>query len=89
MNLLNLSLKLCLCFIGHENIVELLIQKGANVHVSNPKGNSPLSLAADRGFENVVEMLIEMGVDIHVKTTFNDTALTLAAGAGNFQLNSE
>ncbi|WP_179947520.1 ankyrin repeat domain-containing protein, partial [Wolbachia endosymbiont of Cylisticus convexus] len=46
---------------GYLNVVEKLIEKGANVNAKNSNGKTPLHYAAEKGYLNVVEKLIEKG----------------------------
>ena len=41
------------CYIGHDNIVNLLLDASVNVNVQNNKGQTPLMLAASCGNESV------------------------------------
>lgn len=44
---------------GHTEAVELLLSKGASVHVKNERGDSALSLATYMGREEVVTRLLD------------------------------
>ena len=46
------------CYIGHDNIVNLLTEAGCSVNVKNYKGQTPLMLAASCGNETVGKMLV-------------------------------
>jgi len=48
------------------NIVELLLQKGANIETVDKDGRSALLIAVGKGHARVVELLLEEGADIHV-----------------------
>jgi ankyrin repeat protein len=51
---------------GHEKIVELLLDKGANVSVNGQEGDydSALQAASAEGHEKVVELLLDKGANI-------------------------
>jgi ankyrin repeat protein len=49
---------------GHTEIVELLIQAGANVNLTDKLGFSPIASAAYSGYSEIVNLLIEAGADI-------------------------
>ncbi len=49
---------------GHTQIVELLIQAGANVNLSNRAGFTPIASAAYSGHGEIVRLLIDAGADI-------------------------
>lgn len=44
-------------YIGHDNVVNMLIDAQVDVNLSNDKGHSPLMLAASCGNESVCEFL--------------------------------
>jgi ankyrin repeat protein len=50
---------------GHTQIVELLIQAGANVNLRDKLGFTPIASAAYAGYREIVQLLIDAGADIH------------------------
>ncbi len=70
---------------GHEEIVELLITAGADLHATTVSmlgggGWIPLHSAARQGHRGIVELLIEMGTDVNTrdsagKSTLHDAVL--------------
>ena len=48
------------CYIGHDNIVNLLLDAGVNVNVKNHKGQTPLMLASSCGNESVGYFLVQV-----------------------------
>ena len=42
---------------GHETVVTALLAAGADVHATNAKGTSAMTLAADKGHEAIVTRL--------------------------------
>ncbi len=55
---------------GHENIVQLLIEKGANIHAQGGSYGNALQAASYGGNENIAQPLIENGADLQA---LNDT----------------
>ena len=70
---------------GHEAVVKLLLEKGAELVSNDDKsGQTPLSLAAERGHEAVVKLLLEKGAKLESKDDeYGQTPLSLAAGEGH------
>ena len=66
----------------HEQVVELLLQHGAEINKQNSKGLTTLMFAADYGHERVVELLLQHGAEINKRDSEGFTALMLAAGYG-------
>ena len=48
-------------------MVELLLEKGADVKSKDSHGRTPLSWAAEYGHEAVVELLLEKGANVESK----------------------
>ena len=65
------------CRQGKQDIVELLLESGANVNHRNKAGNTPLLEACSQGHVDDARMLLDHGVDIDTPTeTTLDSALT-------------
>jgi ankyrin repeat protein len=67
---------------GHLNIVQFLVEKGANVNVSVEDG-TPLILAAAAGRGDVVGYLLEKGANFHMEDEDGHDALHQAARVGD------
>src|ERR1043166_2920640 len=52
---------------GKIEIVQLLLDHGADLNVRNYAQVTPLMLAADLGFKEITQLLVERGADIDVK----------------------
>ena len=48
---------------GHQDIVEMLVTKGASVNAVTTEGRSALLYAASKGREKIVEYLLSQGAD--------------------------
>ena len=48
---------------GHEAVVKLLLEKGADVESKDDVGQTPLSWAARGGHKAVVKLLLEKGAE--------------------------
>lgn len=47
-------------YIGHDNIVHLLLEAGVNVNIPTPEGQTPLMLASSCGNESVAYFLLQV-----------------------------
>jgi ankyrin repeat protein len=52
---------------GHEAVVKLLLEKGAELETKDSSGRTPLSYAAGNGHEAVVKLLLEKGAELETK----------------------
>lgn len=75
------------CAGGHEELVELLLSRGADIEHRDKKGFTPLILAATAGHEKVVEILLNHGADIEAQSErTKDTPLSLACSGGRYEV---
>lgn len=67
---------LCLaCQDGYPNVVEVLLNNGADMETPHPKyAQAPLSLASGGGYEDVVKLLLEHGAKIDATDSQGKTA---------------
>ncbi|CAF0726075.1 unnamed protein product [Brachionus calyciflorus] len=71
---------------GHEDLVKLLIEKGAHIEHRDKKGYTPLILAASVGHHKIVQLLLLYGADVEAQSDRNkDTALCVAAQNGKYE----
>ena len=68
---------------GHEAVVKLLLEKGADLESRDSTGRTPLSRAAENGHEAVVKLLLEKGADLESKDSTGRTPLSWAAEKGH------
>ena len=62
---------------GHEAVVQLLLEKGANIELKDRSDSTPLALAVSKGSVAAVQLLLEMGAN----TESNNAGLTPLARA--------
>src|SRR3990167_2341358 len=68
---------------GHKSIVEMLIDKGANINHAKNNGVTPLFIAAENGHKDIVEIFINKGTDINRAQNQGVTPLLIAAQNGH------
>ena len=68
--------------LGRDDLVEMLLDAGANVNSTTPQKSTPLHLAASRGHKRAVEVLIRRKADVEMTMDGEWTALQRAATAG-------
>ncbi|UCE48728.1 MAG: ankyrin repeat domain-containing protein [Phycisphaerales bacterium] len=75
---------------AHEEVIRLLLAKGADVNLSTRRGETSLNAAARRDARTgIAELLIEHGADVnfrHAKWGKDDTALHTAAFRGHVEM---
>ncbi|KAI7758875.1 hypothetical protein LZL87_014216 [Fusarium oxysporum] len=68
---------------GHEAVVKLLLDKGANIYSKDEVGQMPLSWVAFKGHEAIAKLLLEKGADVGLEDEYNRTPLSYAAEEGH------
>ena len=63
---------------GQTEVIELLIQKGADVNARNRNGTTPLHGAVFLGQTEAVELLIQKGADANARTNERATPLDIS-----------
>lgn len=71
---------------GHADIVQYLIDNGADVNKGNAWDNTPLHYAAYRGYTEIVKMLLAYGADVNAKNDDGETPLHYAAEKGKTEI---
>lgn len=62
----------------------LLMNHGANIHMQDKNGLSPLHIAARGGFANITKLLIDNGSDVNTRDRFGKTPIHWASESGEF-----
>lgn len=68
---------------GHEDIVRLLIQHGANVNARGETYGCALLAALIQGHKNIFHLLIQHGADVNQRSRLYGCALHIAASKGD------
>ncbi|KAL6617339.1 ankyrin repeat-containing domain protein [Neocallimastix sp. 'constans'] len=74
---------------SYYNIVEILLNKGFNVHKKSIKGQNALMIASEFGCLSIVKLLIEHGIDINGKDNNGQNALLYACRSDLLTLNEK
>jgi peptidyl-prolyl cis-trans isomerase A (cyclophilin A) len=67
---------------GPIEVVDALLQQGADVDASDATGNTPLMAASERGEIAIVDLLLQQRADANKRSKLGSTALALAQTAG-------
>src|SRR5438046_2257989 len=70
---------------GHEKLVRMLVQAGADLEPKDGSGVTPLLAAAANDHLGVVQALVEAGADVN-SACRSGNALQVAAARGNTEL---
>ena len=68
---------------GHENIVRLLLEKGADVNLQGGFYGSALQAASFHGHKNFVRLLLEKGAETNMQGGYYGSALQAASRRGH------
>ncbi len=66
---------------GNEDVVKVLLSKGAAVDATEANGTTPLHEAASRGYWQIVRLLVAGGASIAASENTGRTAIHYAAAA--------
>lgn len=67
-------------------IVDFLIQQGADVNTRDAAGNTALMGVCFKGYKEIAKKLIDDGADVNVRNSNGAPALTFAATFGHLQI---
>jgi ankyrin repeat protein len=71
------------CMRGHQPIIELLLESGADVNAKDKDGRTPLMWAANQGDPDAVDKLLKRGVDVNAADNDGITAILAASIQGH------
>jgi hypothetical protein len=76
-------------YYGHNAVVKLLLDKGAETEAKDVCGCTPLLWAAHNGHKIVVKLLLDKGADVEAKNGYGRTPLWMAANSGRMSPNHD
>ena len=68
---------------GHDQIVQLLLNQGADINAQWGYNGNALQLASCNGYDKVVQMLLDKGADINAQGGYYGNALQAASSNGH------
>jgi len=68
---------------GHNQLVEMLLDNGANVNATTSQGRTALLYSASKGREELTARLIDSGADTNLRDQLGATPLHRASGPGH------
>jgi len=73
----------CATYFAHEQVVKVLLNRGADANWEGGVRDRPLHLAAGRGLTTITVQLLEAGADLTLADDEGNVALHYAAKAGH------
>jgi ankyrin repeat protein len=73
-------------FWGHDPVIQLLLDEGADVNTEDEDYGNALQVASAKGYEQVVEMLLNRGADVNVQGGYFGNALQAASARDHEQV---
>uniref|UniRef100_A0A1Y1NLE7 Uncharacterized protein n=1 Tax=Photinus pyralis TaxID=7054 RepID=A0A1Y1NLE7_PHOPY len=64
---------------GNLEIVDMLLDRHAEINAKNVDGTTPLHIAVENGHENLVKLLLERGADVNIEDRYGRSVLYVAA----------
>jgi ankyrin repeat protein len=64
--------------LGHTKIIQLLLENGADINLTDYYNNSALMMATQSGHTEIVQLLLDKGADINRTNNRNENALIMA-----------
>lgn len=70
---------------GHTDIVQLLLDEGADIHAQGGQLGNALQAAATRGHTEIVQILLQKGANVNIRDDLGRTALFVASRFRNHE----
>ncbi|PQE16123.1 Ankyrin repeat-containing domain protein [Rutstroemia sp. NJR-2017a BBW] len=74
------------CGSGHFLVVELLLEKSADLSIADKDGRTPIYSASRNGYLEVVKLLLEKGADLSVANNYGWTPLNVSSDSGHLEV---
>ena len=71
---------------GDPGVVNMLLERGADIDARNNGGFTPLMFAARQGHDQVIEILLNRGANANIRNERRETAADLARAANHLKL---
>ena len=71
---------------GHDQVVQMLLDKGADVNAQGGYYGNALQAASSRGHDQVMQMLLDKGADVNAQGGYYGNALQAASSRGHDQV---
>ena len=71
---------------GHQAVVELLLNRGADPNLAVPGDGNPLIMAAREGHTQIVQLLLDRGANIDQVVPDDENALIQASAEGHLEV---
>ncbi len=71
---------------GDSEVVEALLDSGADINARDEQNQTALHKAASRGHNSIVNLLLERGADVNAKNLFRQTALLAPVHRGSLDI---
>ncbi|KAL9064791.1 MAG: hypothetical protein Q9161_008646 [Pseudevernia consocians] len=68
---------------GHDEIVQILLDRGAEIYVRDVYERTALQMASSKGHNQIVEMLLDRGANVNARDDSGNTALHAASYRGH------